>query len=713
MQSASPFSRWSPWGTWAAVVAIVLVGTVLWNLLASICLLILGLALVCRRDLQEWGMHRLLWPGVWLQHPMLGLGMAMVLLFLLAAFFPAWLAPHDPEASGTFLLEVGDRTYAAPYPPNPKYPLGSDYEARDLLSRVIFGARPTLTLVFYAVLMRMALGIALGMLASVPHSRAAQVVHTASAVSSAFPSLLFAFMFIVAVGPGAGIPVFLLGLGLTGWAHWTRMIGTEVQRIRTQPYMLAAEALGTPPGMQLRRHVLPGLLPLILPGAAHELSAVMLLLAELGFIGIFFGESVVISVTDLLRQTAMPNAVEWGGMLAGTRAEVFHWYWLPLVPAGAFFISIMGFNMLAGGMQQVLDITGAAATGSGMMSRTRWQWRRAKAHDARHHTRPGQLGQPPSVSIPETRPGYMRHPVGMALLILLVLGLGGAVGYHAHQQSHIQTVQRQEEELGALLASAQQALGVNRYESAQSQFRAYLAARPDDDRARSGLAQAEAGLAFATLVVEARALAAQKQWTEALPLLRIINAQRPNYGGVADLIAEGESHLETSVMFQAAQDAYARRDWAVAIALYEQVQAADREFEWQTLRTALAESYAHRALQLMDTGAQDPTVWKEVHELLGKVLPYRPSDVALQEQHSVMQSLLQAQQALDAQDELTAVGHVSILRQTFPVLSDGQAERWWRVGIRILRDQAQRQGLDLAVAFYTQLDHVLATGSGE
>ena len=291
----------------------------------------------------------------WVRQPALVAGTVIVLGLVLIALFPGVFAPRDPEAKGRFLLEIGGQVYAAPFPPNVLYPLGSDSEARDLLSRLMYGTRRTLGIAVSIAVVRVALGAGLGVLAGWVGGAAGGWALTLSAVSATFPSLLFAWVIILAIGPGAGFGVFIVALGLTGWAHWTQLLATAVRRIRALPYMMAAEAVGVPPRTQLLRHVLPNLLPLIIPTLAQEVAAAMLILAELGFLGVFYGERVVINFTELLQQRATPNTLEWGGLLAGTRLEVFRWYWLPLAPAGAFFIAILGFNLLATGLRDALD----------------------------------------------------------------------------------------------------------------------------------------------------------------------------------------------------------------------------------------------------------------------------------------------------------------------------------------------------------------------
>ena len=209
----------------------------------------------------------------WVRQPALVAGTVIVLGLVLIALFPGVFAPRDPEAKGRFLLEIGGQVYAAPFPPNVLYPLGSDSEARDLLSRLMYGTRRTLGIAVSIAVVRVALGAGLGVLAGWVGGAAGGWALTLSAVSATFPSLLFAWVIILAIGPGAGFGVFIVALGLTGWAHWTQLLATAVRRIRALPYMVAAEAVGVPPRTQLLRHVLPNLLPLIIPTLAQEVAA--------------------------------------------------------------------------------------------------------------------------------------------------------------------------------------------------------------------------------------------------------------------------------------------------------------------------------------------------------------------------------------------------------------------------------------------------------
>ena len=125
--------------------------------------------------------------------------------------------------------------------------------------------------------------------------------------------------------------------------------------------MEAAEAVGVPPQRQLSHYIVPNLLPLLIATAAQEMAAALLLLAELGFLGVFYGNGTVINPNDLAQGAVGATFRDWAGMLAGTRFEVFRNWWLPLAPAGAFLVAILGFTLLGTGLRQVLDRRPGAA----------------------------------------------------------------------------------------------------------------------------------------------------------------------------------------------------------------------------------------------------------------------------------------------------------------------------------------------------------------
>lgn len=288
-----------------------------------------------------------------LSNTSLVLGSLIILTLLVAAFTPQALAPYEKDLDiGRFLQMIEGTLMAPPIPPSPPYPMGTDHQGRDVLTQVIYGTRLTLGLALAATLIRLTIGVGLGGVAGWRQSGVSQQILSLSAVSASIPSLLFAYLFIVSIGPQQGFGVFLLGLALTGWAELTNLVNAAIGWIKAQPYMEGARTLGSTPGHLIRRHVFPNLAPQLLPAFALELSAATLILAELGFLGIVFGEQAPSSIPQSLR---VVQAAEWGGMLSGSRILLFSKPWLPLMPAMAFMVAILGFNLFGIGLRGWLD----------------------------------------------------------------------------------------------------------------------------------------------------------------------------------------------------------------------------------------------------------------------------------------------------------------------------------------------------------------------
>ena len=287
-----------------------------------------------------------------LGNPALIAGSLVTLALLVAALWPGFLSPYGPEEVGRTLQLIDGEVRGRPFPPSSVYPAGTDREGRDLLTRIIYGTERTFVLCVAVAILRLLIGGSLGGVAGWRGGAVGQQILSFGTVSSSIPSLLFAFVFILTIGPRLGFGVFLLGLGFTGWAELTNIVHGSVRWIRGQPYLDAAMALGSTPLHIARRHLLPNLAPQLIPAAALELSAVLLTLGELGFLGLFLGEGFFEYVPQVVRSPKLP---EWAGMLSGTRLSIFNWPWLPMAPAMAFMVAILGFNLLATGLRKWLD----------------------------------------------------------------------------------------------------------------------------------------------------------------------------------------------------------------------------------------------------------------------------------------------------------------------------------------------------------------------
>jgi peptide/nickel transport system permease protein len=258
------------------------------------------------------------------------------------------IAPFDPYDARVFFEE--GRMERMPYPPGAHgMVLGSDSAGRDLLSRLIFGGRYTLLFCGVAALLRVLLAVVLGMFAGW-YNRASQVLDVLVSAWSAVPSLIFAIVPIAIVGLRndltASVITFLLALSLTGWAEATVRIRVEVQSLRAAPFVEAAYSIGLSRAAVLWRHILPNLRDLLLIEAAYAVAAVLLLVAELGFLNFFVGAA----ERDALG--VFPIQAEWGGMLARGLRERGSGIWLLLAPMGMFTLTILAFNLLAEGLRR-------------------------------------------------------------------------------------------------------------------------------------------------------------------------------------------------------------------------------------------------------------------------------------------------------------------------------------------------------------------------
>jgi peptide/nickel transport system permease protein len=285
-------------------------------------------------------------------NPPLVCGALLVALLLGCSLAAPLLAPHDPFTS--IILRVDGRILATPYPPGtPGMPLGSDRAARDMLSRLLYGSRYTLLLACTAALLRLLIGAALGLIGGW-YNKSSRAIDVLVGVSSALPSLFFALLPILLINRLGNqryeVVSFLIALSLTGWAETALRCRTAVQSLRSAAFVEAAHAIGLRRSAILLRHVLPNLRDLLLVEAAYAIAAVLLLIAELGFLNVVVGGA----TSDVVGSRVIasdPIYAEWGSMLArGLRQRSF--FWLFLEPLLAFTLVIMGFNLLAEGLRR-------------------------------------------------------------------------------------------------------------------------------------------------------------------------------------------------------------------------------------------------------------------------------------------------------------------------------------------------------------------------
>ena len=260
-------------------------------------------------------------PGRW--------GFALTLLLVVVALAAPWLAPASPTAQN-----LPDRLAA----PSAAHWMGTDELGRDILSRVIYGARVSMLVSVSVVLGAGLFGLGVGSLAGYAggwFDRIANVVLINAFLS--FPGILLAIAFAAFLGPGIG--KVILALIVTGWAGYARLARAQVLQAREMEYVLAARSLGASPARILLRHLLPNILPPVLVQATISMAGAILAESTLSFLGV-----------GVL--APMPS---WGAMLNDARSHLFDAPHLVLFPALAVMTAVLAFNLLGDALRDWMD----------------------------------------------------------------------------------------------------------------------------------------------------------------------------------------------------------------------------------------------------------------------------------------------------------------------------------------------------------------------
>lgn len=283
-------------------------------------------------------------------------GLAGVIVLGVVALFGPLLSAGDPQAQRLVLFFPDGTFKVPPTPPDQYYPLGTDPLGRDQLARILWGARLTFTVVILALLLRALLAVFFGVVAGWRGGTYVDVLITlATNAIAGVPQLLLALLVAVALREQA-ILGFVVALGCVGWAEGAQFVRAEVMRIRRAPYVEAATALGTRTGGIITRHLLRSLAPQLFGLIALEAGATLLLLAELGFLGVFMSGAVVL--VDNNNRPILPvrdRAPEWGQMLAGAQQYAFSNQFVAFVPGVVVAAAVFAFNLLGEGVRAATD----------------------------------------------------------------------------------------------------------------------------------------------------------------------------------------------------------------------------------------------------------------------------------------------------------------------------------------------------------------------
>ncbi|MDI7274447.1 MAG: ABC transporter permease subunit, partial [Anaerolineae bacterium] len=284
-------------------------------------------------------------------------GLVIVFALLLLVLFGHMLAPENPYLAGQRTLQVVDgRIVAPPFPPGPGLPLGSDQWGRDILSMLLYGARNTLVASLFIATTRILLGWILGATAAWYEGRLIdRVIVGAIELTCSLPMLLTGVILILALDIRRGIVVFMAALCLVGWGEIAQQVRAEFMVVRRRPFIEGARVIGLN-GLGIAiRHILPNVLPTLSVLGLFQMGAVLMILGELGFIGIFISGGTTVEAGVFSQAMAVPTIPEWGAMMADSRLWARSQPWMVFFPALAFFVAVLGFDLLGEGLRRLIQ----------------------------------------------------------------------------------------------------------------------------------------------------------------------------------------------------------------------------------------------------------------------------------------------------------------------------------------------------------------------
>ena len=256
-------------------------------------------------------------------------GLIIVSILLVVAAFAPLIAPHDPLTQ--------DLSRRLLPPGTPGNLLGTDDFGRDILSRIIYGARITLYIIAQVAGTAPVLGLLIGTVAGYFGGWIDATLMRLTDIFLAFPRLILALALVAVLGPG--IENAVLAIALTAWPPYARVARAETLTVRTSDYIAAIRLQGASAPRIIAGHVVPMCLPSVIIRVTLDMAGVILIAAGLGFLGL----------------GVLPPAPEWGLMISSGRKFLFEQWWVATMPGLAIFIVSLGFNLLGDGLRDVLD----------------------------------------------------------------------------------------------------------------------------------------------------------------------------------------------------------------------------------------------------------------------------------------------------------------------------------------------------------------------
>ena len=265
------------------------------------------------------------------RHPAALVGGVVVVIVIAAAILAPLVAPHELETRN-----IRERFG----PPTAQHPLGTDNFGRDTLTRILYGARVSLSVAFVAVGIAAAIGIFLGSIAGYFGGSVDQVIMRVVDVFLAFPPILLALLLVAAIG--SSVFSVTVALGLIYWTAYARVIRSSILALKTEDFVEANRALGAPWPRTLFLHVLPNAFGPVIVVASIGMGSAVTAEAALSFLGL----------------GVQPPTPSWGSILSTGLQFLRQAPYLATFPGAAIMITVLGFNLLGDGLRDALDPRG-------------------------------------------------------------------------------------------------------------------------------------------------------------------------------------------------------------------------------------------------------------------------------------------------------------------------------------------------------------------
>ena len=268
-----------------------------------------------------------------LRNPRVAFGVLVLVVLIVAAAGATWLSPHDPLEQD--LLNSFQHPGASDG--DQSHPLGTDSLGRDILSRLIFGARPALIVAFVAALFAGLIGTALGLAAGYFGGRLDAAISRLVDIWMSFPSVLLCI--VLAAVLGAGLHTVVIAIVVIDWTRFCRVVRAETMLQKSLDYVASAVTIGLGPGRILASEILPNVAPLLLTLFTLEMGIAIVVEAILSFVGL----------------SASSGVPTWGGIIQEGRLYVNQAWWLMAAPMACIIVAVLGLNALGDGLREAID----------------------------------------------------------------------------------------------------------------------------------------------------------------------------------------------------------------------------------------------------------------------------------------------------------------------------------------------------------------------